>query len=282
MHDTGAIVDLTTHYLLTLQHYYVKTHTRDHISIVDLLKSVPRSGKLARLRDASLKYDVRSLYDHIVSVSHNLDIYLSLIATFQDTQSEYYLSEKKIEHQLAALSVLHDLNELVIGDAPDYTVQSIARELYMSKGEKQILEIYGNHFLSKDIPIFSIELSQIERPVYDFFHMADKTDPIVAIWRYVRMNIKRIDIWQFADAMGDFFTNPRPLEVCTHNKIRSLIFGLQDRDNLSKYISGKCSLEDISVKCGLPSGTIDLLLIPEMHYTQMSTAPKIEKFVGYK
>lgn len=66
--------------------------------------------------------------------------------------------------------------------------------------------------------------------------MLDKTDPIIAIWRYMAVFRHKIDPGRFLAAMEDFFENPTPQRSCFHPEILELIVFLQDRRNAAIYM----------------------------------------------
>ena len=201
------------------------------LNLIDGLKTTPRSGKSVRIDKYSLNLPKRSIYDHIISLGYQADKYLEItnLAINKD--------------EVAKLIVFHDLAESIIGDIPDFTDKVLAGKFYKDSKTKNVVEKGAYMLIEKSLPndlkadfTETIKKYQENRITeVKFFEMIDKTDPIIAIWRYLFEFRKQIDFPIFEDAMKDFFNNPKMIDSCVNNKIKSMIKFLQNIVNAKNY-----------------------------------------------
>lgn len=207
--------------------------TVDDIPLIDTLKCTPRSGKALRFDQFGLRLPKRSVYDHIISLP---------------PQAQFFLSASKVSLNvdlLISLLLFHDLSEALIGDAPSFTSPHLAKETYRSEEEKGRAENGANQRLLAALPhplkapFESFLTLSKNSPLYQFFHMVDKTDPIIAIWRYIHLYRGKIDdIDLFLTAMEDFFLNPEVQHCCIDEKASIVVKLLQTRDYAREYYAG--------------------------------------------
>lgn len=196
----------------------------DQVPLIEKLKQTPRSGKAVRFDKAGLALPKRSVYDHIISLPAQARFFLSV------TNSELD------QNQLDILFLFHDLAEALIGDAPSFTSQDIAKETYSPPGEKERREEKACKKLLAALPqplkgYFESYLTFAkDSRVYRFFQMIDKTDPIIAVWRYIALHRATLDIDHYLEAMTDFFLNPEPLRSCTCESAMAIVRYLQNKD----------------------------------------------------
>jgi 5'-deoxynucleotidase YfbR-like HD superfamily hydrolase len=201
------------------------------IFLIDTLKKTPRSGKMVRFAQYGISLPCRSLYNHIVSLPAQAEFFLS--------HSHYNIDKKK----LAALCIFHDLSEAIIGDVPDFTPEQLAVNTYMNHSEKMVAEIKANNLLIEVLPknireLFKEHLRVLEEKtsdLYKFFYMIDKTDPIIAIWRYIFLMRDKILIDPFLTATNDFFINPTPQKTCLNERTLEIVRFLQNKENAKEY-----------------------------------------------
>lgn len=144
---------------------------------------------------------------------------------------------------LASLIVFHDLAEALIGDVPEFTSIQLAASTYLSDKEKEEAEENANQLLLQALPtdlqqLFKITLSLTSEgnsQLYKFFHMVDKSDSIIAVWRYIFTFQEKINIDHFVTVMSDFFHNPKPQQVCVNSKTLALVQFLQNKEHAKNY-----------------------------------------------
>lgn len=232
--------------------------------IIETLKSIPRSGKSVRLEKFGINLPKRSVYDHIVSLPPQAQFFLSL--------SKNDLDPIILESML----IFHDLSEAVIGDSPSFTSQDLAMQTFMTEDKKAQEETKINLLLLKILPdhlkpLFSTYMEHHREKksfLYRYFNMIDKTDPIIAVWRYIFLFRRKIDIEIFLSAMKDFFLNPEPQHICLDNKIRTLIGFLQDPSNARKYHSHHENFFDTYFDASTASILRSLIEDREMHFVE--------------
>ena len=201
------------------------------LNLVEDLKKTPRTGKAIRIEKFNLNLPKRSIYDHIISLGYQADTYLQM-------------TNLKINNdEVACLIAFHDLAESIIGDVPDFTEKVLAGELHQTTQIKNKLENEANKLIEKSIPEdlrdnFTKTINDYKENISSevkFFNMVDKTDPILAIWRYLSTFRKQIYFPNYQNAMKDFFTNPEVSKCCLNNKIKSMVKFLQNIENAKSY-----------------------------------------------
>ncbi|MFH0868594.1 MAG: HD domain-containing protein, partial [archaeon] len=174
--------------------------------LVSKLKAIPRSGKAARIDYFKLNLPKRSLYDHVISMIREAEVF-----------AKYEKITKKEFEKVLELICFHDIAETIAGDAPNFTKKSIAGHLFKTKKENkmqvtkanaQLAEMFSGELKDR----FSSALALLDKPenkFTKFVRFIDKIDPIIGIWQYIYLFKKEIDIEVFLKAMDDFFTNPK-------------------------------------------------------------------------
>jgi len=201
------------------------------LNLIGDLKTTPRTGKSVRIEKFNLNLPKRSIYDHITSLGYQADKYLEITS----------LTVKNDE--VAKLIVFHDLAESIIGDVPDFTDKVLAGKLHRELKTKNVIEKRANKLIEKSLPD-DLKVNFIETiknykenssKEVKFFKMVDKTDPIIAIWRYLFAFREQIKFPSYKNAMKDFFNNPKVPNYCIDNKIKSLVKFLQNTGNAKSY-----------------------------------------------
>ena len=237
---------------------------------VSALMSTPRTGKAARFANFDLQLDVRSVFDHIVSLGRNADIFLS------------HTKHSVMRDLLADCIVFHDLNEVIVGDIPTFTSHHLAgnmfhteemkyekelnadRELERLLGELEIgglfkrtmRSLYHNKFAKRS----SVEATSL------YFRMLDKSDPIIAIWRYINLYRTHLDIDIFLRATIDFFINPAVAKIVQHDLfISSLVAHLQDPVNAVQYYSDPAYVYSLANSIDVDVTYLEQLFDPTMN-----------------
>lgn len=201
------------------------------LNFVDDLKNTPRTGKAVRIEKFNLNLPKRSIYDHVISLGYQADIYLEITNLTINSG------------EVANLIVFHDLAESIIGDVPDFTEKVLAGKLHQTITNKGKVENEANQLIEKYFQ-GSMKYSFIktinnykENTLQEvkFFNMVDKTDPIIAIWRYLSAFREKINFPIYKNAMKGFFNNPEVPNYCIDNKIKSMVKFLQNTDNAKSY-----------------------------------------------
>ncbi len=224
----------------------IKVNNRS-VDVLEALKHTPRTGKSCRIDAYKLGLPKRSLFDHLPSMAVQADLF------------KKYAKTSLSDDLLADLIAFHDWHEVIIGDVPEFTPKELAGNLYMTAEEKQKRQAAADKLilqsLSGNTKEQYVALDELFHKPDQFFLMVDKTDPIIAIWRYLHLFKDQIDIEKFLDAMTHFFTNPKVVPTCFSEDIASFIKFLQNKDNARAYFKeglkafakykGAISLQDI-------------------------------------
>ncbi len=229
----------------------IKVNNRS-VDVLEALKRTPRTGKACRIDAYKLGLPKRSLFDHLPSMAVQADVF------------KKYANATISDDLLADLIAFHDWHELLIGDVPEFTPKELAGNLYMSAEDKKKRQEDADKLvlqsLSGGIKEQYLALDKLFHNPDSFFLMADKTDPIIAVWRYIYLFKDKIDIEKFLDAMTHFFTNPKVAQTCISEQIASFIRFLQNKDNARAFFSkgfdvfkdSKISLADITIMLQRP------------------------------
>jgi 5'-deoxynucleotidase YfbR-like HD superfamily hydrolase len=205
---------------------------KGRIHILERLAHLGRSGKSIRIDLAGLTLPKRSVLDHILSLAVQADLLHGL---------GFRAPNPCV---LAKCIAFHDIAEAIIGDTPDFTSEMIASKHYVSARDKPIATRRANRLIAEHLDtatrcsflstIALLHTSQSRTRQY--FEMLDKTDPIIAIWRYLAaLQHRMIPAGPFLAAMDDFFTNPLPQKSCVHQEILDLIRFLQNKGYAERY-----------------------------------------------
>lgn len=212
------------------------------IPIVESLARIPRSGKLVRLESFRPKAEIRSVYDHILSLAHLADCVLPHVM--------HSVGPADL-NDLAICIAYHELNEVVLGDIPAYTSLSknkrnqtrIYAEERLRSVPPSLREKIANQFVwmflsdkhRNALDGMTNILSEKNNPVGTFFRMLDKIDPIVAVWRYLHYYRGKLgkSPREFNHKMKDFYENPDVKALLrsakADHKIIDMLINLQDR-----------------------------------------------------
>jgi 5'-deoxynucleotidase YfbR-like HD superfamily hydrolase len=218
------------------------------IDIIGTLKKLPRSGKKIRLETYSPEIQIRSIYDHILSVAHSAD------SLFSAVRHGVRHGEKA---ELARCIAYHDVPEILLGDLPGYTNLTDAKrnrarvfaerrlsELPSGEPERianEFIRMFLNDRERKSLSAAMQTLSDERSPVRRFFYVLDKMDPIIAVWRYLHLFRGQLDpgATEFLKRLKDFFDNPRVKEVAKDYTedpvVQELVLTLQDRRLARNY-----------------------------------------------
>lgn len=229
------------------------------IPIVNTLKKIKRSGKLIRLQGFKPDLQVRTVYDHIISLAHLADCFLPSLSR--------NLSSVELR-DFSLLIAYHDINEVILGDIPAYTSLSRSKrasiKVYAEQRLKTVdpeeLERISNEFVwlflseqHRQAFRAAMDLSKdTESSTFRIFKALDKIDPIVAVWRYLNHYRGKIgdDPRLFNSRMKDFYENPdvagffRDFQIDT--KLVDTLAFLQDRSNSWDYYVDKDFLKNRS------------------------------------
>jgi 5'-deoxynucleotidase YfbR-like HD superfamily hydrolase len=194
------------------------------IPIIETLKNLPRSGKSTRIDKYKLNLPKRSVYDHIMSLPAQAEFFIKVSSNDVDITT------------LMLLLLCHDFSEVLTGDVPSFTSQKLAGNTFKREDEKRRIEEKTNKKITavlggetKNIYKKAVkELEGKESYIYKFFHMIDKTDPIIAIWRYIFLFKDDINIDNFLEAMNDFFIFPEAQRACVNPEILLIVKILQN------------------------------------------------------
>ena len=199
------------------------------LNIIDDLKRSPRSGKAARIDNFCLNLPKQSIYDHLLQLAYDADIFNEVIGCMTG------------DHLLSDFIAFHDLAESVIGDIPDYTE---GKALFgRVDGDLKVEEDLANSIIADSLDqdmkqrfLFAISaLADRSRSEVKQFHFIDKTEPIISVWRYIHFFRDIIDIDHFLEAMDDFFTNPKVKSYSINSATDDMINFLQQRDNARDF-----------------------------------------------
>lgn len=243
-----SIFDNTKEILDELEKEYIALPVHKRLPIIETLKKIPRSGKQIRLRSFKPNLQIRTIYDHILSIAHVADCLLPHIQ--HGIRKEDYA-------ELARCIAFHELNEVVLGDIPTYTTLTPAKRIEsriyaeerLRTVEPKIRKQISNDFVwlfldeknRKSFQKVNKILADTKSNIYVTFKMLDKIDPIIATWRY--LNVYRGKIGDnpkvFNHKMKDFYENPDVKVFLAKNKVDHLVLDLvnflQDRTNSWDY-----------------------------------------------
>lgn len=219
-------------------------------NLAELLKQLPRTGKAVRLRRLNLpQLKARSVYDHILSLAQSAALFLPCYP------------QKLNPEILSAQIVYHDVNEVLLGDIPNYTdikeqpVPNCWTQL--KKTEKAKRERIANSFLAlfankaQQKSLRALKLYGAEK---DFCDLLDKIDPIIAVWRYLFVYRDQLlaNAEQFIDAMRDFFENPLLKEYaknCPIKILKRMLPVLTDKNSAAEYLRSGNLQEIVTFEC---------------------------------
>jgi len=223
------------------------------VDVFEFFKTTPRTGKACRIDQFDLQLPKRSLFDHLPSMAIQADVF------------QKYAKMDISEELFAAMIAFHDWHEVIIGDVPVFTPEDLAGKLYMTDEEKEKKKANADEVILKSLSgDLKEEYAKVDAMIHKkdpFFLMVDKTDPIIATWRYIHLFKDKIDIDKFLEAMTHFFTNPKVVPYCMNDDFTALIKALQNKDNaklyfnegmaaFSKFYNGKISIDDLKFILG--------------------------------
>lgn len=209
-----------------------------------------------RLEGMAPPLQIRSIYDHVLSVAHSADVFLDV--------SDFNIREHDRD-DLARVIAYHDITEVILGDIPQYTklnqakrnrarVSAQIRLAQLPNGEpERIASEFIGMFLH-DSERQSLQAAnaamQSKSSVAQFAYALDKIDPIIAVWRYIHhyRHLDRFDIDEYLLRMKNFFENPRVKQIVatTTNDSRmiDLVDHLQNRAYAREYFFNASLLQD--------------------------------------
>jgi 5'-deoxynucleotidase YfbR-like HD superfamily hydrolase len=243
-------------FLRDLESAEIPLPTLGRLRVVDALRALPRSGKLIRLESMTPKVEIRSLYDHVLSVGHSADVLLPLLRP--------RLADSDLL-ELARVIAYHDVCEVVLGDVPQYTKLSPARrqrarvsaQIKLSEFPNGEPERIANAFIAlflehseRDSLRATQRLIDGTSEVKRFFYALDKVDPIVGTWRYLHhyRQTAGFNVDEFLDRMRHFFENPRVATAVLKNvddaRLARLVRELQTPALARAYFLDPLSLDN--------------------------------------
>jgi len=204
------------------------------LNIVKDLKQTPRSGKLVRIKKYDLKLPCQSIYSHLLSMAYNGDIFQACL--------DKKLTKAQFDFTCRAIA-FHDLSESIIGDVPMFTDKNLAGDHYKSDKQKAIEEKLANNLIANGLSskiknkfIRTIKvLEDKDRKKFEFFLFLDKSEPITAVWKYIYLYKKDININKFLVAMSDFFEEKNLMPYCFNEQTKKVAYFLQSKENVFKY-----------------------------------------------
>lgn len=225
------------------------------VNILESLKSTPRTGKSCRIDSYKLGLPKRSLFDHLPSMAVQADLFRK------------YAKTAISDELMADLVAFHDWHEIIIGDVPEFTPKELAGNLFMTAEEKKKRQENADKLilqsLSGNIKAQYQALDKLFHNPDPFFTMVDKTDPIIAIWRYIYLLKNKIEIESFLEAMTHFFTNPKVVPTCISEDIASFIKFLQNKDNARAFFTKGF---DVFKESTISIADIKTILQRDMHF----------------
>ena len=245
--NSSYITEKTSEFLDNLSGAQIDFPLHHPIKIIETLKKLPRSGKILRLHKFRPEVRIRSVYEHILSVSHSADCFFNT--------AEHNL-KRGDAIEVARLIAFHELNEVILGDIPAYTPltgpkrerASITAERRLATVDPETREAVTNNFISMFLgerDRLALESVNSHRrnddDIYKFFHLLDKIDPIVGIWRLLHDNRRLLDgkTKYFINLTRDFFQNPyvknNTISRSKDGRFASLVDALQDSHLASEY-----------------------------------------------
>ena len=236
--------------------FEVRPAGAEPFSLCEKLKRLPRTGKAVRIDRYGLGLPKQSLLDHIVMLSVMADIFGSVLGPDVDS---------RVVGEMAAF---HDLAEVLIGDAPDFTDKELAAASHMTVEEKVLKEKTANDFLAnqftgelKDRFVKTLaRLDDGRSPETEFFRMLDKCEPIISVWRYLHQFHDAICLENFLEAMTDFFANPKVAGSCVFRDASKLASFLQNKDQARKYYAqGPAALSGLQPNIFVPETLLALI-----------------------
>ena len=288
--DDDSIKEQVCCILKELEEYAViYIPNRDSIKLIEQLKNLPRTGKVIRLQQSQPQLAVRTVYDHVRSLSNTADYLLKIL----NSNKEYDDSKYKND-DLAKCIVYHDLCEVLLGDIPAYTnipehsndnkfkalslLSNLSSEVNMKKISDDFIRLFLRPkdritFECVDHVLYGKKRSKKHIELKNIFNLLDKTDPIVATWQYIhtyRMN-PQFDIDLFIKNMKDFFDNDRVkaiVENCTSDqKLLCFFHALQNKKLAKQYFRDSNILEKIVEEAKLPSDFKKIIEVDQMFYS---------------
>ena len=249
----GNVYDYTVDLLEDLKGEFISLPSYRRLCIINILKKLPRSGKKVRLESFKPKVPIRSIYDHILSIAHSADC---LMPTFNHGLPEEETSE------LARCIAYHELNEVILGDIPVYTSLSLKeRKTARILAEERLRTVLPNErerianefiwmYLSDQNRASMMQYIEMKKNasqnIYLFFHLLDKIDPIIAVWRYLfyfRGRLEGGGSKVFLRKLKHFFENPEVKKIVNNfgkdDRILQLVTLMQDRSRAIQYYESR-------------------------------------------
>lgn len=212
-----------------------------NVNLLEKLRELPRTGKLVRFARLPFKLRTRSVFDHICSLFDIASVILPYYNGINVTNLSYLIA-------------YHDINEVLLGDIPQYT-ETFPKEYNhvwtrLKKINKQERECIVNEFLglyADNAQRYGLNILKDNKNEKTLLYFLDAIDPIVSIWRYIFQYRAKFDEKRFVEAMMDFFENPNTVKMahkCNIGPLRELLLVLIDKKKAVYYGSG-CNITDI-------------------------------------
>ncbi len=243
----------TKELLMDLENAIIPLPHLTTINIAKSLKKIPRSGKKIRLDTFIPEVEMRSIYDHILSVAHSADYLLPEIGVdLTDTE----------DIDISRCIVFHDVCEIFLGDIPQFTALNDAKrtkasilaaeklgrfdQWYRDKATNQFIKLFLENKMISSINRYE-EIVEENGKLFKTFALLDKIDPIIGVWRYLHSYRGRLgDGSNFVSRLRDFFIYERPVKIAQEfsgdESLLSFVNTLRNRSEaLHYYRTGELS-----------------------------------------
>lgn len=224
----------------------------NRINVLQRLKEIKRSGKVVRLEKLTEKVQARSVYDHILSLGY-----------FAKKLQKFY---PNLDYScVAKLIAYHDINEVLVGDIPNFTnykntsvdyldderVKSITKQEREAIANK-FISVFANEKQRESINFVIRTISNKDNLSAKFFYYIDLLDSIVCVWRYLHLYRNDKDLaLKILATFNDYFIYPHTLNVENDQQFKFVgeaVRTLCCVENAKDYILGKSYLE-ITKEC---------------------------------
>ncbi|MDO3381519.1 TIR domain-containing protein [Gilvimarinus algae] len=253
----GKVKNYTKELLVDLENAVIPLPHLTTINIAKSLKKIPRSGKKIRLDTFTPELEMRSIYDHILSVAHSADHLLPEIGVnLTDTEAL----------DISRCIVFHDVCEIFLGDIPQFTALNDAKRSKASilaaeklgrfdqwqrdKTTNQFIKLFLENKMISSLNRYE-EIVEENGQLFKTFALLDKIDPIIGVWRYLHSYRGRLgDGANFVSRLRDFFIYERPVKMVQEfsgdESLLSFVNTLRNRSEaLHYYKTGNLTSEEM-------------------------------------
>jgi 5'-deoxynucleotidase YfbR-like HD superfamily hydrolase len=223
------IYNLTNEAIQDLSFINIKT-ADGIINVIDEFKKIPRSGKSVRIDKYNIKLPKQSLLDHVFQTA--------LIADLITVKLNIQVNKQTLAYMIAC----HDLPEVVTGDIPNFTEDSLSFQKNngdLKKEEKETAKLITQQLLGKLKENIEFAFDNLDGSTFEskIFNLSDKIEPIVSVWRYLFFYKNQIELDVYLEAMNDFFVNPKVINFSINEETLQLINCLQSKEKAEAYFN---------------------------------------------